>query len=218
MRNRTSISISFPSSAANLSQCQTSMDFAIAQWTLHPFEQFHLLLQLKFASSPKCSITACTHTSVCVWVRLCVWAAMSDASMILTLEHYNNHVVRKTLPLFVHVSYHSAVDVRLGVCVCAENYLVKAKIDDVGCVGSMLRLEPSIVSTISLTRNSEVSTKLTRFRRGFTDERMCVKRILGARDCGAGVYIYWDWLKLTWLQLCALQNENRIRPDRRKRN
>lgn len=102
---------------SNLSHCQTSMDFAIAQWTLHSVQQFHLLLQLKFASLQKCSITGFSH-SVCR-VRLCVWATMSDASMILTLEHYNNHVVRKTLPLFVHVSSSSAVDIasgRLGVC------------------------------------------------------------------------------------------------------
>lgn len=91
-------------------------------------------LALKFASSqklfyywfyPRC-------VCVCLWVRLCVWATISDASMILTLEHYNNHVVRKTLPLFVHVSSHPAVDVRLGVCLCTGNYLVKAKID--GCL------------------------------------------------------------------------------------
>lgn len=60
------------SSAANLSRCQTSMDFAIAQWTLHPFEQFHLLLQLNFASSPKCSITACTRATVLVCECGCV--------------------------------------------------------------------------------------------------------------------------------------------------
>lgn len=61
---------------------------------------------------------------MCVCVRFGIWATTTmmlelDASMILTFEHYNNHVVRMMLPLFVHVSSLSVyVVVYMRLCMC----------------------------------------------------------------------------------------------------
>lgn len=62
-----------------------------------------------------------------------------------------------------------------------------------------------------------VANTHTRFLRGFMDERMCVKRIFGAKVCGAELYIFIeiDW---NWLDCNCVHYKMRIKFDRIERS
>lgn len=100
--NRSSLSISFFFAAQTWVTAKPALrhriNVEIAQWTLHPVEHFHLLRSKFLQNLYLYMCQAC----MCVW--LATTTTMSDASMILTLEHHNNRVVRMMSSLFVQVS------------------------------------------------------------------------------------------------------------------